>query len=172
MDMDTGIETDTPRHSKEASWRAHASLLCKDGGNGSVGGARCQSRFASSRTAVPLFREEAKSACYAVENGSGVVTLATTSGKETASPKGGRRCHEQARGAGGTWRYCFEEMKWVLGPSDASGGDTVDAHGSDRGGTKTETETETEMDLGKALERIAQLENLLKRHGIAITESY
>jgi len=28
------------------------------------------------------------------------------------------------------------------------------------------------MDLGKALERIAQLENLLKRHGIAITESY
>lgn len=165
--MDTDIETDSRSYSKEASWRAHATLLCS-GNRNSVGGASCQSRFASSKTAVPLFREEAKSACHAVENGSGIVTLAKTDGNDalkterraTTTPAVGRRCRDNVvnaeGGEGGTWRYCFEEMKWVLGP------------GSDMDGREETGRTRMEdMTLAQALERIQVLEDLLKRHGIS-----
>ena len=98
---------------KDREWLAHRKNLTNL--TKTVGGAGCQSRFSSSKTAIPIFREEARSACCAAdgrgENAGARVTTATVTATTTGT---GRRCGEGDTGREGSWRYCFDEMKWVL----------------------------------------------------------
>lgn len=99
---------------KDREWLAHRENLTNL--TKTVGGAGCQSRFSSSKTAIPIFREEARSACCAAdgrgENAGARVTTVTATTTGT-----GRRCGEGDTGREGSWRYCFDEMKWVLDTS-------------------------------------------------------
>ena len=57
-------------------------------------------------------------------------------------------------GEGGTWRYCFERMRWILGPSGVD----------ERGVAERANETQ---ELEALRGRIARLEATLLRHGIS-----
>lgn len=150
------------RPSKDETWREHATLLCSEGPS-SVGGASCQSRFASSKTAVPLFREEAKSTRCAAARGNACGTATTTLAKDTratAAAGRGRRCDDAEEG--GTWRYCFEQMKWVQDSKDSSVQGTKEAG---------EPQNEARAQVSLLMARIELLEKTLLTHKIPIPPS-
>ena len=162
-DTETIRQADT-RRGKEQEWLEHKDELMSKAST-HVGGAVCQSRFSSSKTAIPMFREEARSTSSAADERGGATTATTTA---RLTPGQGQRCKEA--GQEGTWRYCFEEMKWLLDSNVANTRDGGDGGNGGNGGNGGR-EAQAREDKERLERRVQQLENILHSHGITVPPS-
>jgi hypothetical protein len=149
---------------KGKEWRAHCDeLVSASEGNSSIGGARCQSRFLSSRTAVPLFREEAKDVCCSADRGRPIEREGDVGTAMWHTVGAGRRCGDKKQD--GEWRYCFADMQWKLEERAEERACGKEERGTPGAGSMGKRDVADEARLRA---RIAQLEEVLGQHHVAI----